>query len=67
MSDKLQPGFHTNLDDFCSELDKDINFVPFGELQHSFTTDGMWLVELNNVCISTKNQSISFSDLCINV
>lgn len=40
ISDKLQPGFHTNLDDFCSELDKDINFVPFGELQHSFTTDG---------------------------
>jgi histone acetyltransferase 1 len=41
ISEKLQPGFHTNLDDFCSDLDKDVNFVPLGELQHSFRTDGM--------------------------
>jgi histone acetyltransferase 1 len=41
ISEKLQPGFHTNLDDFCSLLDKDVNFVPFGELQHSFTTNGL--------------------------
>lgn len=39
ISEKLQPGFHTNLDDFCSDLDKDVNFVPYGELQHAFTTD----------------------------
>ncbi|XP_021938160.1 histone acetyltransferase type B catalytic subunit isoform X2 [Zootermopsis nevadensis] len=39
ISEKLQPGFYTNLDDFCSHLEKDVNFVPFGELQHSFATD----------------------------
>ncbi|GFG34942.1 hypothetical protein Cfor_07209 [Coptotermes formosanus] len=49
ISEKLQPGFHTNLDDFCSDIDKDINFVPFGELQHSFTTDGMLLIHQNSI------------------
>nr|CAD7454162.1 unnamed protein product [Timema tahoe] len=39
MAGKLQAGFHTNLDNFCLDLNKDINFRPPGELQHRFTTE----------------------------
>ncbi|KAJ9589576.1 hypothetical protein L9F63_017214 [Diploptera punctata] len=39
ISKVLQPGFFTNLTDFCNELEKDVNFVPCGELKHSFSTD----------------------------
>ena len=39
ISKVLQPGFFTNLSDFCNELEKDVNFVPCGELKHSFSTD----------------------------
>nr|CAD7443968.1 unnamed protein product [Timema bartmani] len=39
MAGKLQAGFHTNLDNFCLDLNKDITFRPPGELQHRFTTE----------------------------
>ncbi|XP_063231534.1 histone acetyltransferase type B catalytic subunit [Bacillus rossius redtenbacheri] len=40
IAEKLQPGFHTNLDDFCNDLAKDVNFTPFGQLERSFKTKG---------------------------
>lgn len=36
ISEKLQPGFHTNIDNFRSSLLKDETFKPHGELIHSF-------------------------------
>ncbi|XP_069680649.1 histone acetyltransferase type B catalytic subunit [Periplaneta americana] len=56
VSEKLQPGFHTNLDDFCSDLEKDANFVPFGDLKHSFTTnDGKRSWEIYMCEVTTPN------------
>ncbi|PSN37476.1 Histone acetyltransferase type B catalytic subunit [Blattella germanica] len=54
VSSYLPEGFYTNLDDFCNELDKDANFVPYGDLQHSFSSDGRnWEIYLCKV--TTQN------------
>jgi len=39
IDEKLQPGYHTNLDDFTASLAKDTSFVPYGKLIHSFSTE----------------------------
>nr|CAG4651841.1 EOG090X06NC [Triops cancriformis] len=35
--EKLQPGFHTNLDEFIKAIEQERNFKPFGTLDHAFT------------------------------
>ncbi|XP_064471930.1 histone acetyltransferase type B catalytic subunit-like isoform X1 [Ornithodoros turicata] len=37
VTEKLPPGFYSNLDHFSSILSKESQFKPFGVLQHSFT------------------------------
>nr|CAG4644809.1 EOG090X06NC [Leptodora kindtii] len=39
LAPKLQPGFFTNIDDFTSSLEKEANFVPFGELLSAYTVN----------------------------
>lgn len=39
IAEKLQPGFHSNLDDFLKSISKDSTFTPYGKLIHSFCTD----------------------------
>nr|CAG4643974.1 EOG090X06NC [Lepidurus arcticus] len=37
IAEKLQPGFHTNLDEFIKSIDHERSFKPFGQLQHAFS------------------------------
>lgn len=41
---KLATGVHENLDDFVKSLSKDANFHPTGELLHSFSINGKFLL-----------------------
>lgn len=34
----IPPDYHTNIDDFCRDISKDSDFIPFGTLQKSFKT-----------------------------
>lgn len=33
----IPPGFCTNMDDFVSLLEKEVNFKPFGTLLHTYS------------------------------
>ncbi|XP_077300202.1 histone acetyltransferase 1 [Arctopsyche grandis] len=39
ISPMLAPNYHTNIDDFVKSLMKDDDFVPYGDLIHSFSID----------------------------
>lgn len=39
IDEKLQPGYHTNIDDFVASLPKDSSFVPHGNLIHTLCTN----------------------------
>ncbi|XP_074652365.1 histone acetyltransferase type B catalytic subunit-like [Tubulanus polymorphus] len=39
LTEKLPPGYHTNIDEFVKEFEKEKKFRPFGELIHSYTVN----------------------------
>lgn len=44
LAEKLAPDVHYSLTDFINALAKDDTFVPYGELIHSFSIDGIFNV-----------------------
>ena len=39
IADQIPPGYLSNQDEFITQLPKDANFKPFGELVHSYKVE----------------------------
>ena len=37
LSERLAPGYSTNLDDYTMTVNKDSNFTPMGQMIHAYT------------------------------